>query len=93
MFSLFGAAGQSLYNFADAWHTKQLSETTQSRGFWQKVAESKWSPVTVLTDEMYEEMLQENLIRVKTEIALIDEHIEALKSAEQKERKTTQDNR
>jgi hypothetical protein len=36
----------------------------------------------VLTDTEYENMLQEKLLRVNAEIALIDENIEALRAQE-----------
>jgi hypothetical protein len=35
--------------------------------------------MSVLTDEQYEEMLQEKLLKVEAEIAIIDERIEGAK--------------
>ena len=39
----------------------------------------KWSPMKVLSDEEYERMLQEKLLRVEAEIAVLDEKIERAK--------------
>jgi hypothetical protein len=81
MFALCGAAGQTLYNRADARNAEpQASESKKSS--WLN---SKWSPMKVLTDSEYENMLQEKLLRVNVEIALIDESIEKLRAQERGE--------
>ena len=41
--------------------------------------DSRWSPVKVLSDDEYAIMLEEKLLRVKAEIALVEENITALK--------------
>jgi hypothetical protein len=50
----------------------------------QRIAKSKWSPMSILTDEEYEKMMGERLLRVEADIALIDDKIEGLKK-QQKE--------
>jgi len=45
----------------------------------QKIAKSKWSPMQVLTDDDYENMMQEKLLRVEAQIAVIDDKIDVLK--------------
>ncbi|CAJ2506084.1 Uu.00g002140.m01.CDS01 [Anthostomella pinea] len=45
--------------------------------------DSKWSPMQRLSDEDYEEKLSEKLLRLRAEIAIIDDNIEALKAAKQ----------
>ena len=45
----------------------------------ERLANSRWSPVKILSDEEYENMLQEKLLRVEAEIAVLDEHIENLR--------------
>jgi len=50
----------------------------------QRVAKSRWSPMSILTDEEYEKMMGERLLRVEADIALIDDKIEGLRK-EQKE--------
>ncbi len=77
MFSIFGGGGQFLANAID-WKPRLASET-QPKGF----LHSKWSPVTFLSDQEYEKILEEKLLRVEVEIALVDENIKELREAEQ----------
>jgi hypothetical protein len=88
MFTLFGWGGQQGYNFLDKRNSHELREQAQLKAIgeekpketlMQKFAKSKWSPMSVLTDEQYEEMLQEKLLKVEAEIAIIDERIEGVK--------------
>ncbi len=83
MFTLFGLIGQAIFNALD---TRQPaasgSASANSSGlgsFWRSLGGSKWTPFTVLSDEDYEAMLKEKLLRVDAEIAMIDEKIEQLK--------------
>lgn len=51
-----------------------------------KIAKSRWSPMQVLSDEDYEKVMQEKLLRVEADIAMIDDKIAALrKQAVEKE--------
>lgn len=84
MFSIFGLLGQTIYNSMDAQHTQelQLAATEGKKAdstFWRRVADSKWGPMKVLSDEEYQNMLREKLLRVNAEIALVDESIERLR--------------
>lgn len=86
MFGLFGYAGQKGYNFLDKKNTEELEEEARlaargekKKNFMERIAEMKWSPMEVLTDERYEEMLQEKLLKLEVEIALIDEKIEGFR--------------
>ncbi|CAO1599182.1 hypothetical protein XANCAGTX0491_002922 [Xanthoria calcicola] len=101
MFSLFGFAGQYVYNALDARHhdhgplptaTTQTKPTTSEthegaeaqdtksdEPLWKRVLNSKWSPMKVLSDEQYETILREKLLRVEAEIAIVDEDIEKAK--------------
>jgi hypothetical protein len=79
MFVIFGATGQALYNVVDARKSRLVESGEKPKNSW---LDSKWSPVKVLTDTEYENMLQEKLLRVNAEIALIDENIEALRAQE-----------
>jgi hypothetical protein len=74
VFAMLGGAGQTIYNLADARHGTNSTSPAKSeiRSGW---LDSKWSPVKVLSDDEYEKMLQEKLLRLKAEIALIDENI------------------
>ncbi|EME47121.1 hypothetical protein DOTSEDRAFT_165921 [Dothistroma septosporum NZE10] len=74
MFSLFGAAGQSIYN---RWTTPK--EAVPKQNFWKRMAEKSWTPFKVLSNEEYAEMLKEKMLRVDVEIAILDDKIAALK--------------
>ena len=80
MFAIFGATGQVIYNRADARNSEQV-ETVNS-GKKSSILNSKWSPMKVLSDSEYENMLREKLLRVNAQIALVDENIEALRAQE-----------
>ena len=84
MFLIFGALGQKTYNFLDAKHTQNaevaMNDSEIRKTFLQKVADMKWSPMKVLSDEDYEKMLKERLLRVNAEIAILDEDMASLKA-------------
>ncbi|KAG9236581.1 hypothetical protein BJ875DRAFT_217840 [Amylocarpus encephaloides] len=77
MFSLFGAAGQYVYNRTDA----RSSEPSEEENI-HTWLNSKWSPVKVLSHNEYEDMLLEKLLSVNARIALLDENIESLRAEE-----------
>jgi len=81
MFAIFGATGQALYNMADA-RKSELAESGE-KDVKHSFLNSKWSPMKVLSDSEYENMLREKLLRVNAQIALVDENIEALRVQEQ----------
>ncbi|KAK8232201.1 hypothetical protein IWZ00DRAFT_310527 [Phyllosticta capitalensis] len=80
MFSVFGYAGQA---FANRWQGKQdaneVTDGDSPKTFWQRLASSKFSPVTIMSDAEYEDLLRDKRLRIETEIALIDDHIAHLK--------------
>ncbi|KAL8859955.1 MAG: hypothetical protein Q9178_003503 [Gyalolechia marmorata] len=111
MFSLFGFAGQHIYNALDAQHQDSLEpladHTAQSKSttnadtekmgtestapvepLWKRVLNSKWSPMKVLSDEQYETLLREKLLRVEAELAIVEEDIEKVK---QRQKNTHED--
>ncbi|KAF8849873.1 hypothetical protein BDZ45DRAFT_662567 [Acephala macrosclerotiorum] len=77
MFAIFGTTGQYLYNVADARNSAMARTPESKQSSW---LDSKWSPMKVLSDQDYEGMLREKLLRVNAEIALVDESIEALRA-------------
>lgn len=78
-YTLFGAVGQALYNRANASQTAKAALGTEPKSSW---LDSKWSPMKVLSDEDYGNMLRERLLRVNAEIALVDESMEAIRIEE-----------
>lgn len=84
MFALFGGLGQSLYNILDARQLERsllpVTEEQAKDSLWRRVANSKYSPMKVLSDEEYEKILEAKLLRVDAEIAVIDDDIEKLRT-------------
>ncbi|KAH8599834.1 hypothetical protein B0O99DRAFT_611169 [Bisporella sp. PMI_857] len=79
MFALFGATGQVIYNMADDRNSVSKTALPAKEHSWLN---SRWSPMKVLTDKEYEDMLREKLLGVNAEIALLDESIDALRAQE-----------
>lgn len=80
VFSLFGAGGQAIAN----WRARRAANAppSEGNGFW-----SKWSPITPLSDEDYEKILEERLLRVEADIAIVDDHIKELRESESQSKK------
>lgn len=87
MFSLIGGLGQKLYNVADARNTELVKSGIQQDSNSLSWLTGKWSPMQRLTNEQYEGMIREKLLRVDVEIALVEEKIAGLKKREKEEAK------
>jgi hypothetical protein len=81
VFSLFGATAQIVYNIADAKNAEAAKLAPESKQ--RSWLDSKWSPVKILTDEEYESMLREKLLRINAQIAILDENIGALREEQE----------
>lgn len=79
VFSLVGYLGQSSYNAIDSWQMEQAN--TPSKPIIQRIADSKWIPLKTLSDDDYRGILNEKLLSIEAEMALIDEKIEQLEKA------------
>lgn len=79
VFSLLGYIGQKSYNAIDAWQMEQPD--TPSKPIIQRMADSKWIPLKSLSDNDYRGMLNEKILSIEAEIALVDEKIEALEAS------------
>ncbi|KAL8896521.1 MAG: hypothetical protein Q9207_007668 [Kuettlingeria erythrocarpa] len=77
MFSLFGYAGQHAYNYLDR---PRASKPTLEQPLWKRVLNSKYSPMKVLSDEQYEDLLREKLLGVEAQIAIVEEKIDDAKA-------------
>ena len=93
MFTLFGYLGQTIYTTLDARHSAQVASDAQAvaegkekvgKRFWERIAEMKWSPLTVLSDGDYAIVLKEKLLRLEAEIASVDEEVEKMRGEEQR---------
>ena len=78
---MIGGLGQVAYNTINPGDlASDIDATAKPRKpMLERLANSRWSPVKILSDEEYENMLQEKLLRVEAEIAVLDEHIENLR--------------
>jgi hypothetical protein len=72
------------YNAIDAWQVVQQGKP--ARSWLERLADSRWVPIKSLSDQKYKEMLQEKLLTVEADIALLDERIQALRDSDSEER-------
>jgi hypothetical protein len=79
IFSLLGYVGQSAYNAIDTWQMEQTN--APSKPFLQRLADSKWVPLKSLSDDDYRGILNEKLLSIEAEVALLDEKIQELEKA------------
>ena len=90
MFGIFGALGQTSYNAFDASRLAKLnlevsSQLEDRKSLWHRMAQSKWSPIQVLPDEEYEQILKEKILKIDVDLAMLEEDIEKLKSDSQQD--------
>lgn len=79
--SLAGYLGQTGFNMLDDQHTAAIvSDAEPTEPLWRRAVRSRFSPVTLLSDEEYKEVLEKKLLRVDAEIAVLDDDIAALKN-------------
>lgn len=76
VFTVFGAAGQGFANQVHEWKRQRAGAEDSS---WLS---SKWSPLRKLSDEEYEKIMSEKMLKVEAEIALIDDKIAELREEE-----------
>jgi hypothetical protein len=81
VFGAIGYLGQWMYDAVDRRKMENVNLDGTTRGGNEKETwmRSKWVPWKALTDEEYEAMLREKLLRVDAEIALLDESLKMLK--------------
>lgn len=77
----FGYAGQRIYEKLDERSAAKAEKSVgrAQESMWKQAFRSRWSPVKLLSDDEYEKMLQEKVLRIDAEISLIDERIGVLK--------------
>jgi hypothetical protein len=83
MGTILGFTGQSLYNVMDARHTNSVIAGTAKESWWHRAMNSSWSPVKRLSDDDYAKMLEEKLVRVEADIAVLDDEIAKFKEEQQ----------
>lgn len=81
MWGVLGAGGQIIANGMSNRKPKVKDENDS----WLR---SNWSPLRKLTDQEYIDMMEEKILRVDADIALIDDRIAELKSIDQAKNET-----
>ncbi|KAI9649008.1 hypothetical protein NHQ30_001574 [Ciborinia camelliae] len=88
-FVVFGAAGYVGQRIYDAVDERKMEEMRLEEGGKKDSGESwmnsKWVPWKKLTDDEYEGMLKERLLKVDAEIAILDESLESLRGQQNNE--------
>lgn len=75
MFTLFGAGGQFAVN---KWADRDTTPKEKTSIF-----DHRWSPMTRLSDQQYENILEEKILRLEADISIIDDNIAALRAKKQ----------
>lgn len=79
VWSALGISGQFAFDIISP-RLRDQRQGQSNQSLLERITSSKWSPMTKISDEDYEEMLQERLVRIEAEIAVIDDDIAKLKS-------------
>ncbi|KAK2882500.1 hypothetical protein FQN49_000299 [Arthroderma sp. PD_2] len=79
--SILGLVGQYSYNKLEERQIRLQSEPVSSKTWAERMADSRWIPIKNLSDEQYRNMLEEKLLSVDVEIALIDDNLKALRES------------
>ncbi|RMZ71146.1 beta-ketoacyl synthase [Pyrenophora seminiperda CCB06] len=102
MFSLFGWAGQHGYHYLDTRNSQNLRQQAEADAngedkrkgtIMYKLSQYRWSPMRALSDDEYANIMQEKLLNIEAQIAIIDDKIEAQRkqAAEMKAQQKMQD--
>ncbi|OAX84655.1 hypothetical protein ACJ72_00969 [Emergomyces africanus] len=81
IFGIVGFLGQKSYDVIDGWQLSR-GQTRPQKPLVQRMLESKWMLLKPLPDEEYIGMLNEKILAVDAEIAVIDDKIAELKRLE-----------
>ncbi|KAF2767734.1 hypothetical protein EJ03DRAFT_328926 [Teratosphaeria nubilosa] len=83
MWSLIAGSGQLAYNTISV--RTQSDQQLPTESFWKHIASKSWSPVKVMSDQEYAELLKEKMLKVDVDIAILDDKIAALKRQQEAE--------
>ena len=74
--AVFGILGFTGQHTLDRYNARRNSAS--DRPILEQLGKSKWSPLKLLSNDEYKALLHEKLVRVDSEVAIIDENIEKL---------------
>lgn len=80
MFTLFGFLGQVGYN---AFTVERHTDVKTGPGFWKRMSEKSFSPVKIMSDQEYADMLNDKILKLDVEISILDDRIAALRKEQQ----------
>jgi hypothetical protein len=89
VFSALGFVGQASWNRFETW--RQSSTSAPAKPFLQRLADSRWVPLRSLSDEDFRRVLNEKLLSIESDIALIDDKIRELQSTKREGAQPMQD--
>ncbi|CAK7203911.1 hypothetical protein SEUCBS139899_006661 [Sporothrix eucalyptigena] len=76
IFSIFGASGQAIANSMPA-KDGTAASNAKSKSSW---LDSKWSPVTPMTDAQYAAFIDDKILKLDVEVAMIDDKLAVLRA-------------
>ena len=82
VFGALGYAGQKAYSYADDLQYKRTTEPTPAEAresLWDRMAKSRWMPLQKMEDAEYERRLQEKLLEIDAELAVLEDDIRSLR--------------
>lgn len=80
LYGVIGLVGQGIGN---RWQASKAAPKDDSGGFMRT-----WSPLKKLTDDEYLDMMNDKILKVEVDIALIDDKIADLRRQEQEQQST-----
>jgi len=86
IFSIIAGAGQGIVNLQERTEGEEnnmSSDPTASSGVLQWLVKQKWSPVGVLTNDQYTQILKGRILNLDVDIAMIDDRIRDIKQHEE----------
>ncbi|CAK7567667.1 MAG: hypothetical protein SEPTF4163_005635 [Sporothrix epigloea] len=79
VFSIFGASGQAIINTMAT--DDNAAALAKPKSSW---LDSKWSPVTSMTDAQYAAYIDDKILKLDVEIAMLDDKLAALRVSKAK---------
>jgi hypothetical protein len=90
MGTLTGYLGQKAFSALDKRHTESLTTSAAAsseppqESFWKRAMRSKYSPVKHLSHAEYKKVLEDKLLRVDAEIAVLEDDIAQLRDGKER---------
>jgi hypothetical protein len=84
--AIFGVGYQGFQEYSEVRRVRRaLSPPKPGESRLMKMLDSKWSPVKKLTNEEYTKIINDKLLKVEVELALVDKRIQAVRQQQSQE--------